>query len=126
MMGSDGIYFEDAVTHPRMYGSAPRLAGRAVREWKLFSLEDAIRKMTSIPARRFGLKDRGELRTGAFADVVVFDANTILDEATFEVPQVTCTGVEHVLVNGTPIITDGAPIMTFPGKWPGRALKFKQ
>ena len=126
MMGSDGIYFEDAVTHPRMYGSAPRLLGRAVREWKLFSLEDAVKKLTSIPARRFGLKDRGELRKGAFADVVVFDPNTVLDEATFEVPQVNSTGIEHVIVNGTPIITDGTPIMEFPGKWPGRALKFKQ
>ena len=126
MMGSDGIYFEDAVTHPRMYGSAPRLIGRAVREWKLFSLEDAVRKLTSIPARRFGLKDRGELRRGAFADIVVFDANTVLDEATFEAPQVTCTGVENVLVNGQSIITDGQPILNFTGKWPGRALRFRQ
>lgn len=126
MMGSDGIYFEDAVTHPRMYGSAPRLIGRAVREWKLFSLETAISKLTSIPARRFGLKDRGELREGAFADVVVFDANTVIDEATFEIPQVNSTGIEHVLVNGMPIITAGTPIMSFRGKWPGRALRFHQ
>lgn len=126
MMGSDGIYFEDAVTHPRMYGSGTRLIGRAVRDWKLFSLEEAVRKMTSIPARRFGLKDRGELRTGAFADVVVFDPETVSDRATFEAPQVVSNGVEHVLVNGVPIITAGTPILEFAGKWPGRALRFHQ
>ncbi len=126
MMGSDGIYFEDAVTHPRMYGSAPRLLGRAVREWKLFSLEDAVNKLSSIPARRFGLKDRGELRAGAFADVVVFDAETVLDPATFENPQEYSTGIEQVLVNGVPIITDSTPIMEFKSKWPGRALRFHQ
>lgn len=124
MMGSDGIYFEDAVTHPRMYGSATRLLGRAVRDWKLFSLESAVAKLSSIPARRFGLTDRGELRNGAFADVVVFDAETVLDSATYENPQVISSGIEHVLVNGVAILAAGTPIMDFPHKWPGRALRF--
>lgn len=124
MLGSDGIYFEDAMTHPRMYGSGTRLIGRAVRDWKLFSLEAAVAKMTSIPARRFGLQDRGELRAGAFADVVVFDPDTVQDQATYDNPQQVSTGIEHVLVNGVPILTEGSPMMQFTGKWPGRALRF--
>lgn len=126
MMGSDGIYFEDAVTHPRMFGSGTRVLGPAVRDWKLFSLEDAVYKLAGWPARRFGLKDRGELRQGAFADVVVFDPVTVQDNATYEAPQLLSTGIEQVLVNGVPIIRDSKPILEFRRKWPGRALQFKR
>jgi len=126
MMGSDGIYFENAKTHPRMFGSGTRLLGPAVRDWKLFSLEDAVYKLAAWPARRFGLKDRGELHVGAFADVVVFDPLTVRDNATYDEPQLISTGIEQVLVNGVPIIRDSTPILEFARKWPGRALRFKQ
>jgi N-acyl-D-amino-acid deacylase len=126
MMGSDGIYFEDAMTHPRMFGSGTRLLGSCVRDWKLFSLEDAVYKLASWPARRFGLKDRGELRVGAFADVVVFDPDTVQDHATYAEPQRLSSGIEHVLVNGVPVIKESVPVLEFRRKWPGRALRFKQ
>lgn len=103
MLGSDGIYHPSGRVHPRLTGSAPRVIGRAVREWKLFSLEEAVYKLTSYPAQRFGLADRGVIREGAAADVVVFDADTIIDNATYENPHALTTGVEHVLVNGAEV-----------------------
>jgi N-acyl-D-amino-acid deacylase len=126
MMGTDGIYFEDGVIHPRMYGSAARLLGPCVRDAKLFSLEDAVYKLSGAAAARFGLKDRGVLRAGAFADVVVFDPATIVDRATFSDPHQSSVGVEHVLVNGVPIIRDSSPLDNLPESLPGRALKFRQ
>jgi N-acyl-D-amino-acid deacylase len=103
MLGSDGIYHPSGRVHPRLTGSAPRVIGRAVREWKLFSLEEAVYKLTSYPAQRFGLADRGVIREGAAADLVVFDADTIIDNATYEDPHALTTGVEHVLVNGAEV-----------------------
>jgi N-acyl-D-amino-acid deacylase len=126
MMGTDGIYFEDGVIHPRMYGSAARLLGPCVRDYKLFSLEDAVYKLSGAAAARFGLKDRGVVREGAFADLVVFDAATIADRATFADPHQYSVGVEHVLVNGMPIVRDGKPIEEFDEPLPGRALRFRQ
>lgn len=123
LMGSDGIYFEEGMIHPRMYGSAPRLLGPCVRDWKLFSLEDAVYKLSSGPARRFGLTDRGELQTGRWADIVVFDAQTITDRATYTQPHQTCVGIEHVLVNGELIVRDGQPLHEFGRHLPGRALR---
>ncbi len=125
MLGSDGIYFPQALTHPRQYGSAARILGPIVRERRLFTLEDAVRKMTSIPAARFGLTDRGIVEPGAFADIVVFNAETIADRATFAEPQKLATGVEHVIVNGTPIVAAGTPIDHFDGPLPGRALRYR-
>jgi len=125
MLGSDGIFQPDGVTHPRQFGSTARILGPMVRERRLFTLEEAVRKMTSFPAERFGLKDRGVVREGAFADLAVFDEQTIGDPATFESPRQPAVGVQHVLVNGTPIVRDGATIDKFP-KPPGRWLKFKQ
>ena len=124
ILGSDGIYFPQAQTHPRQFGSAPRILGPLVRDEKLFTLETALQKMTSLPAARFGLKDRGLLRAGAFADLVAFDPLTIGDRATFEQPQQLSTGMVHVLVNGTPIIRQGVPVEPL-AELPGRALKFK-
>ncbi|HVU89917.1 MAG TPA: D-aminoacylase [Pirellulales bacterium] len=125
MLGSDGIYFPDALVHPRQYGSAPRILGALVRERRLFTLEEAVRKMTSIPATRFGLTDRGVIEEGAFADLVVFNPDTITDRATYADPQQHAVGVEHVIVNGTPIVAAGAPIDRFDGPLPGRALRYR-
>ena len=126
MMGSDGIYFPDGIVHPRMYGSAARLLGPCVRDHKIFSLEEAVYKLSAYPAARFGLKDRGTLRQNNFADIVVFDPETIQDHATFEDPHQYSTGVEHVLVNGVSIIAAGSEVKDLAAPLPGRYLKFKE
>ncbi len=125
MLGTDGIYFPDGQIHPRMYGSAARLLGPLVRDRKLFSLEDAVRKMTGIAAERFGLVDRGEVREGAFADLVVFDADTIADRATYDDPHQLSIGVSHVVVNGAEVIAGGQPAASLGPELPGRALRFR-
>jgi len=126
MMGTDGIYFEDGQVHPRMYGSAGRLLGPCVRDLKLFSLEDAVYKLSGAAADRFGLKNRSTLRAGNFADIVVFDAETVTDRATFADPHQYTVGVEQVLVNGVPIIRNGTPVEDLGEVLPGRALKYHQ
>jgi dihydroorotase/N-acyl-D-amino-acid deacylase len=108
-----------AGVHPRAWGSAARILGKYVREEKLLSLEEAVRKMTSLPAQRMRLWDRGVVRPGAFADLVVFDAATIRDRATFEQPKQYAEGVRYVLVNGQ-LVVDGGQITTAR---PGRALR---
>lgn len=105
--------------HPRAYGSFPRILALYVREGKILSLEDAIRKMTSLPAQRLGLKDRGILKQGFYADVVVFDPNTVTDKATFENPHQYSEGIDLVLVNGLPVWEGGK----FTGNLPGRVLR---
>lgn len=107
------------VTHPRAYGTYPRILGRYVREAKLFTLEDAVRKMSSAVAARLGIRDRGMLREGMFADVVIFDERSIMDKATPEQPHQLSVGVRHVWVNGVPVLTDGV----HTGAKPGRALR---
>ncbi|HVW15005.1 MAG TPA: D-aminoacylase [Mucilaginibacter sp.] len=92
--------FGEGVPHPRGYGSNARVLGVYVREKHLITLEDAIRKMTSLPAQKFHLTGRGLLQPGMFADIVVFDANTVKDESTFEHPHAYSTGFKYVLVNG--------------------------
>jgi N-acyl-D-amino-acid deacylase len=123
LMGTDGIYFEDGVIHPRMYGSSARLLGPCVRDYKLFSLEDAVYKLTSGPAKRFGLTDRGIIQTGAHADLVVFDADTVADLATYTDPHQFSVGIEQVIVNGVPVIKDGTPVEGLEAPYPGRALR---
>ncbi len=124
LMGSDGIYFNDGAVHPRVYGSAARLLGPCVRDWKLFSLEDAVWKLTGGPAKRFRLVDRGEVRNGAFADLVIFDPEVVGDRATYAQPHQMSEGIDQVLVNGVPVVVDGQPV-GFQGRTPpGRALKF--
>jgi N-acyl-D-amino-acid deacylase len=118
MVGSDGLP-HDAHPHPRLWGTFPRVLGHYCRELKLFSLEEAVRRMTSLTAQRFGLADRGLVREGAFADLVVFDAETIIDRATFERPKQPAAGIDLVLVNGVPVWRDGAST----GNRPGRALR---
>jgi N-acyl-D-amino-acid deacylase len=126
MLGSDGIWFADGQVHPRVYGSAPRMLGPLVRDRKVFSLEAAVQKMTGTPARRFGLIDRGELRAGAIADVVLFDPATIGDRATYENPHQLSVGIERVLVGGEEIFRRGKAVEATGPHWPGRVLRFRQ
>ncbi len=121
MVGSDGEIpiFGKAAPHPRSYGTFARVLGRYVRERKLLSLEEAVRKMTSFPAQRIGLLDRGLLRPGLKADVTVFDPAKVRDTATFEKPHQYAEGFAMVVVNGRVVYRDGK--MT--GERPGVVLK---
>jgi N-acyl-D-amino-acid deacylase len=100
MIGSDGLP-NDPLPHPRLWGTFPRVLGRYCREQGLFPLGEAVRKMTSLPAQRFGLADRGWIREGHYADLVLFDPATVRDVATFEDPVRSSIGIEAVWVNGT-------------------------
>ena len=111
--------FNRSSTHPRAYGNFARLLGRYVRDEKLVPLEEAIRRLTDLPARNLGLRDRGRLAAGQFADVVVFDPATIADRATYEDPHQYAVGVRHVFVNGVAVLRDGE----HTGAMPGRALR---
>lgn len=102
--------------HPRAYGTFARVLGNYVREEKVLTLEEAIRKMTSLPASNLKIKNRGLLASGYFADVVIFDPKTIKDLATFEKPQQYATGVEHVFVNGVPVLENGNHTGAKPGR----------
>ena len=118
MIGSDGLP-HDEHPHPRLWGTFPRVLGHYVRDVKLFPLEEAVRRMTALPAAQFGLKDRGVLRPGAYADLVLFDPDTIADRATFEQPKTPAAGIAQVMVNGRTVWRDGAAT----GERPGRALR---
>jgi N-acyl-D-amino-acid deacylase len=114
----DGPLFEGR-PHPRAYGSFPRILALYVRESKILSLEDAIRKMTSLAAQRVGIKDRGILKQGFYADLVMFDPETVTDKATFENPHQYSEGMSLVVVNGKPVWENGK----FTGNLPGRILR---
>jgi dihydroorotase/N-acyl-D-amino-acid deacylase len=103
-------------SHPRGWGSYPRILGRYVRDEKLLSLPAAIHKMTGAPAARVGLKDRGLIRTGQFADVVIFNPRTVIDRATFEAPNQYPIGIEYVLVNGQVSVDKGERTKTLAGQ----------
>ena len=105
--------------HPRAYGTFPRILSKYVREEKALTLEDAIRKFSALPAQRMRLADRGVLKQGMWADVVIFDPETVHDNATFDNPNQLSQGMEYVLVNGVPVIDHGK--MT--GKLPGKVLR---
>jgi N-acyl-D-amino-acid deacylase len=102
--------------HPRAYGTFPRILRKYVREDKALTLEDAIRKMTALPAQRVRLTDRGVLKQGMWADVVIFDPATVRDLATFDNPNQLSEGMEYVLVNGAPVIDQGKMTGALPGK----------
>ena len=102
--------------HPRAYGTFPRILRKYVREEKKLRLEDAIRKFSALPAQRMRLSDRGVLKAGLWADVVIFDPQTITDRATFENPNQLSEGMQYVLVNGVPVIDGGKPTNALPGK----------
>jgi N-acyl-D-amino-acid deacylase len=123
-VGSDGrgmsaTHDADAATHPRSYGTFPRVLGRYVRERGLLSLAAAVCKMTDVPAARLGLADRGVIRPGYAADLVLFDPATVLDRADFQRPHQYPVGVEHVFVNGRPAVLNGR----LSGETPGRVLR---
>ncbi|MFY0611114.1 MAG: D-aminoacylase [Hyphomicrobiaceae bacterium] len=118
MIGSDGLP-HDEFPHPRLWGTFPRVLGHYSRDVGLFSLEEAVRKMTSLTASAFGIKDRGVIVEGNFADVVLFDAKTIVDSATFENPAEPAAGISKVFVNGACVWQDG----TATGSRPGRGLR---
>jgi N-acyl-D-amino-acid deacylase len=118
MIASDGevpVFGKDA-PHPRSYGTFARVLGVYVREKKVLTLEDAIRKMSSYPASRVGITDRGLLRPGMKADVVVFDADRIIDTATYTNPHAYAEGVAQVLVNGVLVVDEGKVTKNRPGK----------
>ena len=123
MIGSDGRAvspagpFGKSAVHPRFYGTFPRVLGRYVREKQIISLETAVRKMTGLPARKLGLKDRGLIRIGMAADIVVFDPQTITDNATFEASHRLASGISYVLVNGQAVIENGRHTGRRPGRW---------
>ena len=103
-------------THPRSYGTYPRILGRFVRDERILTLEDAVRKMTSAVADRLSIRDRGELREGMYADVMVFDPKTIIDRATYEKPHQLSIGMKYVIVNGVAVVSDGRVTGAKPGK----------
>jgi len=111
--------FTDNPVHPRAYGNFARLLGRYVREEKLLTLQEAVRKLSALPADNLRIADRGRLKVGNFADVAVFDAGKIGDRATYEQPHVYAVGMRHVLVNGVPVLRDGEHV----GAKPGRAVR---
>jgi N-acyl-D-aspartate/D-glutamate deacylase len=110
--------------HPRAYGTFPRLLGKYVREEQVLGLAEAIRRMTSAAARQFGIRDRGLISEDDFADLVIFDANTVRDNATYEKPHQYPTGILHVIVNGVPVLDPNGLTGSRPGRpvyGPGRA-----
>lgn len=113
MTGTDGI---QGAFHPRTHGTFPRILGRYVREMKVLSLEEAIRKITSLPADTFGFKGRGRIVPSAIADIVVFDPDTVIDRATLVSPNLYPEGIEYVLVNGEIVVDNGKRTDSFPGK----------
>jgi N-acyl-D-aspartate/D-glutamate deacylase len=111
----DGILGKDH-PHPRAYGTFPRILRKYVREEHVLTLEDAIRKFTSLPAQRMRLSDRGVVKQGMWADLVVFDPGVVRDLATFENPNQLSIGMAYVLVNGVPVVADGRMTDALPGK----------
>ena len=120
MIGSDGLP-NDRHPHPRLWGTFPRVLGRFSRDEGLMPLEQAVHKMTGLSAANFGLADRGEIKTGAHADLVVFDPDTIIDEATFEAPDRIASGIDYVIVSGGISWRDGAPTGHRSGRFIRRA-----
>ena len=116
-MAPEGVFLKSS-THPRAYGNFARLLGKYVRDEKVISLQEAVRRLSGLPATNLGLDHRGFLKKGYFADVVIFDPDTIADKATFEQPQQYAVGVRDVFVNGVQVLKNGE----HSGKLPGRAL----
>ena len=114
-LASEGEFLEQS-THPRSYGNFARVLGKYVRDEKVITLADAIRKLTKLPATNLKIRDRGELKQGHYADIVIFDPSKIQDHATFQDPHQYSTGMQHVLVNGVTVLKDGEHTGALPGK----------
>jgi N-acyl-D-amino-acid deacylase len=114
-MATEGVFLERS-THPRAYGNFARVLGKYVREEKLLPLGQAIHKLSQLPATNLGIRERGSLKPGYFADVVVFDPKTVTDHATYSEPHRYATGMEHVFVNGTRVLAGGEHTGALPGK----------
>lgn len=119
MIDSDGdlLNFGQGHPHPRCYGAFPKILGHYVRDKKIISLENAIHKMTYLPAEKIGLKDRGRIEEGTFADLVIFDFQTIKDNSTYTDPHHFPSGIKYVLVNGTIVLEQEKLTGQLPGKW---------
>ncbi len=117
--GVDPEQMKGALTHPRTYGTFPGILGLYVREEHVLPLEDAIRKMTSAATRRLGVRDRGILQEGFFADIAVFNPDTVIDRSTYENPNQPSTGIEYIFVNGVSVVKAGK----VTGAKPGVALR---
>jgi N-acyl-D-aspartate/D-glutamate deacylase len=118
MFGSDSSVREDSPTvlpHPRGMGTFPRVLGVYARDKQLFTMEEAVRRMTSLPASTFGLTARGSVRENNWADLVIFDRKRILDTATFEKPYSFPEGIRYVIVNGSVVLEDGHLTTSLPG-----------
>ncbi len=115
----DPVGYGEGFPHPRSYGAFPRVLARYVRDLRVLTLEEAIRRMTSLAADQIGQPDRGRLAEGMTADVVVFDPDRIQDLATYDDPHRYAVGMHHVLVNGVPVIRD----RSLTGERPGRVIR---
>ncbi len=115
-LAPEGVFLKSN-PHPRAYGTFARLLGKYVRDEQVISLSEAIRRLTSFPAKNLGIKERGALKEGYYADIAVFDPGTIQDHATFAEPHQYATGVHHVLVNGVPVLLDGEHTGATPGRF---------
>jgi N-acyl-D-amino-acid deacylase len=116
---SEAKIFDDWGTHPRAYGTFARFLGKYVREEKIVTLEEGIRRLTNLPATNLKLQKRGKLVPGNFADIVVFNADSIQDKATFDQPKEYAEGVKHVFVNGVQVLDNGE----HTGAKPGRVIR---
>jgi N-acyl-D-amino-acid deacylase len=114
-LAPEGVFLRSN-PHPRAYGNFSRLLGKYVREEQVIPLEEAIRKLTSLPASNLKIQRRGTLEPGHFADIVVFDPATIADRATFEEPHQLAVGMKHVFVNGVHVLNDGQHTGATPGR----------
>jgi len=115
MIGSDGIPL-GGKPHPRLYGTFARVLGRYARELGLLTMEDAVHRMTGMPARKFGLAGRGVVRAGAFADLVIFNPETVIDTGSFSDPKRYPNGIAHVFVNGVAVVANGRHTNARPGR----------
>jgi N-acyl-D-amino-acid deacylase len=111
----EGAFLKSS-THPRAYGNFARLLGHYVRDEKVISLQEAIRRLSLLPATNLGIKRRGALKPGYYADIVLFDPKTIGDHSTYAQPRIYATGVTYVLVNGVPVLSNGEPTGAKPGR----------
>jgi len=121
MIGTDGVPAVSGKPHPRFYGTFARILGHYVRDEKLLTLENAIHRMTGLPAAKFHLADRGRVGEGAYADLVVFDPSRVADRTTYLEPRVHPDGIEHVIVNGGIVVANGR----HTGRRQGRVLRHR-